>query len=74
MMILVLKDASADCFRQAMTSLVAADAAIDIINENFIFAGFTLAQPPLEQLSSLVNLGTANAVLYFVVVQHDAKV
>lgn len=45
-----------------------------MIKESFLFAGFSAAQPPIEQFADLINLGTAQAILYFVVVQHDAKV
>jgi hypothetical protein len=45
-----------------------------MITEKFIFTGFSMRQLPLEQLSTLINLGTHQAAFYFVVVQHDAKV
>jgi len=45
-----------------------------MIRESFILAGFTLETPPIEQLGNIINLGSAHAALYFVVVQHDAKV
>ena len=45
-----------------------------MIAEGFIFSGFTVEQPPIEQLANLINLGGSQAALYFVVVQHDAKV
>lgn len=74
MLILVVKESTPECFRQALTALASADAATELISEKFLFAGFSLAQPPIEQFSMMINLGAAQAVLYFGVVQHDAKV
>ena len=71
---LVMKDASPESFREALTPLVSAEAAREMIIEKFIFTGFTTESPPIEQLASIINLGDSQAALYFVVVQHDAKV
>ena len=71
---LVMRDTNPACFRHALSALVLADAAQKMISDSFILCGFSLAQPPIEQLGSLINLGNAQAALYFVVVQHDAKV
>ena len=63
------------CFKHALTGLGSADAAVEMIADSFIFTGFTTERPPLIQLTSFVNLGSAvQAALYLVVVQHDAKV
>ena len=69
-----MQNNSRECFRHALTNLANADAAQEMIAEGFIFSGFTVEQPPIEQLANLINLGGSQAALYFVVVQHDAKV
>ena len=51
-----------------------AEAAVQIISDKFIFTGFSLAQPPIEDFAHIINLGDHQAAFYFVVVQHDAKV
>ena len=71
---LVLQETTPECFRHALTAVVSTDAAIEMITEKFIFTGFSMRQLPVEQLSTLINLGTHRAALYFVVVQPDAKV
>jgi hypothetical protein len=45
---LVQKDTTAGCFRHALTALVSADAAIEIIVEKFIFTGFSMRHLPME--------------------------
>ena len=73
-LLLVTKNNSRVCFKHALTGLASADAALEIIDDSFIFTGFTTEHPPLIQLASLINLGNSQAAFYFVVVQHDAKV
>lgn len=63
-----------ETFRDAITPLVQADAVRDLIKNRFIFSGFSLSHPPLEQLAQIISLGNSQAALYFIVVQHDAKV
>lgn len=69
-----MKNSTPECFKEALTPLISADAAIEMIVEKFVFTGFTTESPPVEQLASIMNLGDSQAALYFVVVQHDAKV
>ena len=76
-MVLVMRDESEECSTQALTSLVQAESVREMIEARFIFAGFTLEHPPIEQLANLISLGqnaTDHAALYFLVVSHDAKV
>ena len=72
---LVMRDESQECANHALTSLVQAESVREMIEASFIFAGFTLEHPPIQQLATLISLGQANhAALYFIVVSHDAKV
>ena len=75
-MVLVVKDETEECATHALTSLVQAESVREMIEARFIFAGFTLEHPPIEQLANLISLGQTDnhAALYFVVVSHDAKV
>ena len=76
-MVLVMRNETEECATQALTSLVQAESVREMIEARFIFAGFTLEHPPIEQLANLISLGqnpTDHAALYFVVVSHDAKV
>ena len=65
---MVTRTSQNDSFIEALSSLTQADAAVDMIKERFIFAGFCMDHPPLEQLSNIINLGEASAALYLVVV------
>ena len=69
-----MRESTEDCFTEALTTLVRADAVQEMIKEKFIFTGFAMSQPPVEQFAEIIALGNAQATLYFVVVQHDAKV
>ena len=74
-MVLVMRDETEECATHALTSLVQAESVREMIEARFIFAGFTLEHPPIEQLANLISLGQQNhAALYFAVVSHDAKV
>ena len=74
-MVMVMRDETEECATHALTSLIQAESVREMIEARFIFAGFTLEHPPIEQLANLISLGQQNhAALYFVVVSHDAKV
>ena len=54
---LIMRDESEECAEQALTSLIQAESVREMIESRFIFAGFTLEHPPIEQLANLINLG-----------------
>lgn len=74
-LLLITRTNSRDCFKQALEGLAQADAVQEMVEEGFIFTGFTIDRPPLVQLENFINLSSsAQAALYFVVVSYEAKV
>jgi len=72
---LVMKDGTPDDFKAGLTTFTRTDAAAELIANNFIFTGFSMAEPPLPAFETLIHMGEeARAVLYFAVVNHEMKV
>ena len=74
----VLEGDNNESFAAALQPVLTSSSAREMIKSDFLVTGFTIADFPLPQFQSLVNLkisGQATkACLYFIVVSHEFEV
>ena len=74
----VLENATNATFGTALRPVLNSSAACDVIKSDFLVTGFTVAEPPMPQFESLINLKASGqqtkACVYFCVVSHEMQV